>query len=691
MNSLLSRIACATVVAMALAWSAQAQTIGCTTGGPGGSFPTSGTGGGGTYPNVMPPYDLALPLAVTSIPPGSTCVTAVKLYGLYHTYSADVQIVLQAPGGAKYNLWAQPGSYCDYAGDYTVIPAAGATFPTCTGAPNPPGGYDQYYGGWPSGTNGISNTDLSLIAPAVGTWTLRFYDWYGGDVGSLSSWDLCFGTPPPPPPPTAAPVLVSPTNGSTVYGSPVNLSWNAVPIATTYDVDVDGTITNNVPSTALAVPLGSGAHTWTVRGVNASGAGPWAAAFAFTVDLLPPAPVLVSPATGTNVFGLPVDLTWNSAQSATTYDVDFDGAVTTGVTTTNFSVNPGVGLHTWTVRGVNAAGPGPWAVPFTFTIPGPPPASQCATPIGGGGPIPTSGTGGGGVYPTTLPPYPLDVPLAVTAPGGAAQIVDIKLNGFSHTFAYDLQITLEDPAGAQHNLACRPGLGNDFLGDYTIYETYGYTFPTTTTPIPTGAYAQWFGTWNSGDNNIFNTPLGSIPVASGTYTLHIYDWAGIDVGALTSWEICFDTPSGPVTYCTPTAPGTSSGCIPSISATGNPDVAHSNSCVITVADVEGAQSGIIFYGVHGTVNLPWCSVGGSSFLCVKAPLWRTPVQNAGGTYGTCTGLLTLDWNAYQLANPTADGNPWSAGDQAHIQGWFRDPPACKTTFLSEALEFTYLP
>ena len=57
----------------------------------------------------------------------------------------------------------------------------------------------------------------------------------------------------------------------------------------------------------------------------------------------------------------------------------------------------------------------------------------------------------------------------------------------------------------------------------------------------------------------------------------------------------------------------------------------------------------------------------------------------------CDGALVLDWNAFQIATPTASGNPWTAGDKAWIQGWFRDPPACKTTFLSQALEVTYIP
>jgi hypothetical protein len=159
------------------------------------------------------------------------------------------------------------------------------------------------------------------------------------------------------------------------------------------------------------------------------------------------------------------------------------------------------------------------------------------------------------------------------------------------------------------------------------------------------------------------------------------------------WRIGFDTymltgPSGPVVYCTP---GTSTnGCAPTISATGNPNVAHSAPCVIDVTGVEGQKSGIVFYGL-AQGSQPWCSIGGTSLLCVKAPTMRTGTQTTGGSTAQCNGTLTRDWNAFMQGNPGALGQPWSAGDKAYVQAWYRDPPACKTTSLSNAVELTYLP
>jgi hypothetical protein len=159
------------------------------------------------------------------------------------------------------------------------------------------------------------------------------------------------------------------------------------------------------------------------------------------------------------------------------------------------------------------------------------------------------------------------------------------------------------------------------------------------------------------------------------------------------WRIAFDSfvltgPTAPVVYCT--AGTTSNGCTASISASGAPNVAHSAPCQITINNVEGQKTGIVFYGL-GALPQPWCSTGGTSFLCVKPPTMRSGTQSSGGTAGLCNGTLGLDWNTFQLANPGALGQPWSSGNKAFVQAWFRDPPSCKTTSLSNAVELTYAP
>jgi hypothetical protein len=143
----------------------------------------------------------------------------------------------------------------------------------------------------------------------------------------------------------------------------------------------------------------------------------------------------------------------------------------------------------------------------------------------------------------------------------------------------------------------------------------------------------------------------------------------------------------PTVYCT--AGTSTNGCVPAISASGNPDPTHTQPCVVDILGLEGQKSGIVFYGITAPAALPWCSSGSSSFLCVKAPTQRTAVQSTGGTAGSCNGSMTLNWNAFAIANPGALGQPWVTGSKAYVQGWYRDPPACKTTNLSDAVELTY--
>ncbi len=605
----------------ALASSANAQTIGCVTGGSGALIPVTGTGGGGAYQTTLPPSPGVATLNVATIPPGATVVTEVKLIGLTHTYVYDLQFVLTSPSGAVHNLWTRPNSgggivfSCDFGGNYTIVPPtscaqsypAGCTSPTIF----PTGVWAQDFGDWLSGSAGVFNTPLDTIPAQTGTWTLTIYDWAGIDTGALTSWDLCFGTPGGSAP-SSAPMQIGPTTGAAVT-APVSFSWSGFNCATTYDLDIDGVVTTGLTTTSSTVALGNGAHTWRVRALNGGGAGPWSSVVNF--DVIPP--------------------------------------------------------------------------------------PTCVGGTGPGGFIPSSGTGGNGVWPTTLPPQEFVSTQSVTPPGGGGVLAKVELNGLSHTWVGDLQVVLTDPTGGRHNILCRPGsvggsvgLNCDLDGStYSFWQGGQQDVPTVCpgTSFTGGEFNQHFGTWNSGDVGIFNTPLGLIPVSAGNWTLTIYDWAGGDTGGITNWRLCFAGPSGPTTFCPPNAPGTTNGCLATISANGNPNVAQTAPCVITVNSVEGQKSGLLFYGVSGQVNFPWCASGGNSFLCVKGPTQRIFAQTTGGTAGQCNGQLVNDWNAFHQVYPNALGQPFSAGDVVSVQGWFRDPPNCKTTFISQGLTLTYQP
>jgi hypothetical protein len=143
----------------------------------------------------------------------------------------------------------------------------------------------------------------------------------------------------------------------------------------------------------------------------------------------------------------------------------------------------------------------------------------------------------------------------------------------------------------------------------------------------------------------------------------------------------------PASYCT--AGTTTHGCVAQIASSGAPSASASSGFLLTVSGTEGASSGLIFYGTSGPIATPWGN--GASFLCVKSPLQRMNFQAAGGAQGQCGGLLSTDWNAFYANHPASVGHPFVAGMTCYAQGWFRDPPAPKTTSLSDALSFAVCP
>ncbi len=143
-----------------------------------------------------------------------------------------------------------------------------------------------------------------------------------------------------------------------------------------------------------------------------------------------------------------------------------------------------------------------------------------------------------------------------------------------------------------------------------------------------------------------------------------------------------------LSYCTSST--STNGCVATIGASGLLSVAASSGCVLDVSGVEGQKQGLIFYGTGGAVAFPWAP-GSSSFFCVKSPINRIALQTSGGTSGQCDGAFASDLRAHLAANPGALGNPLTAGAKFQAQAWFRDPPAPKTTNLSNAVEVTACP
>ena len=194
----------ATGIATLISTSAMADSVS----GTGGLIPASGTGGGGTWQTVLPPNPFVstvnVPVAVASIQ------SVVLNVSTTHTWIGDLQVVLFSPSGQGYNIFVRPGSTAGSVGNsgdllvgqYTFVDPVGGnpTLPT-VGNAVPGTTYAQSYNGWTNGNLGINNVGLNSVSGASGNWTLRIYDWAGGDTGALATangWTLNY-TPVPAP------------------------------------------------------------------------------------------------------------------------------------------------------------------------------------------------------------------------------------------------------------------------------------------------------------------------------------------------------------------------------------------------------------------------------------------------------------------------------------------------------------
>jgi uncharacterized repeat protein (TIGR01451 family) len=147
--------------------------------------------------------------------------------------------------------------------------------------------------------------------------------------------------------------------------------------------------------------------------------------------------------------------------------------------------------------------------------------------------------------PTAIPTGPAVVTSTLVVAGAGTSILDVDLTTFlTHTFAADLDITLQSPAGTVVTLTTDNGAGNDNVFNGTVWDDdanpagqvpyttnaglvtdHPYVNLTTATPLdPEEAMAAFIGE----DPN-------------GTWTITISDDLAGDGGSLDSWTLDIDT------------------------------------------------------------------------------------------------------------------------------------------------------
>jgi hypothetical protein len=189
---------------------------------------------------------------------------------------------------------------------------------------------------------GLTGTSYMLATPLAGgtVYYWRMNATNAGGTGAWSgSWSFTTFLAIP-----AAPVLVSPLNGTTGIAFNPVLQWNGSSGATTYNLqlatdagfgtivvnDVGIAATSRVPGTSLTTGT---PYFWRVSATNSAGTSAWSSVWTFTMaTFIPPpsVPLLVRPAdSAKNVSVLPT-LVWNSAAGASSHGVQiaFDSLFT---------------------------------------------------------------------------------------------------------------------------------------------------------------------------------------------------------------------------------------------------------------------------------------------------------------------------------------------------------------------------
>ncbi|WP_217593161.1 glycoside hydrolase family 9 protein [Cohnella sp. GbtcB17] len=159
----------------------------------------------------------------------------------------------------------------------------------------------------------------------------------------------------------------------------IQLNWSRSPGATSYDVELDGAVRENVQTLFITHDgLQPGTeHSYRVRAKNAIGASAWSPLLMGTTSV-PPLP----PETPTGLKAEPasafvMNVSWNAADRTKKYELEVDGTVVNNAKQTAYKhkgLDP-VSTHTYRVRAVNLGGTSAWSAPVTVTTPVAPPTN----------------------------------------------------------------------------------------------------------------------------------------------------------------------------------------------------------------------------------------------------------------------------------------------------------------------------
>jgi len=166
------------------------------------------------------------------------------------------------------------------------------------------------------------------------------------------------------------------------------------------------------------------------------------------------------------------------------------------------------------------------------------------------------------------------------------------------------------------------------------------------------------------------------------YRAYVEDSSG-DLSAYSNPIFLSEGTGDPITYCV--GKENSTGCVPAMSTVGVASASAGSGFSLNADLVRNDQFGILVYAYQAAF-IPF----DDATLCVGGSLFRTPIQNSGGSSSgaDCSGQLQIDFNAW-----IATGNDPGlvAGTTSFAQYWYRDPAVPSTTGLSDATQFLIYP
>ena len=139
------------------------------------------------------------------------------------------------------------------------------------------------------------------------------------------------------------------------------------------------------------------------------------------------------------------------------------------------------------------------------------------------------------------------------------------------------------------------------------------------------------------------------------------------------------------THCT-VAPTSIPGCVPGINATGVPSASATSGFVLDSGPIPGGNIGIFFFGHEGPAA-PVATPFGDLCIDGSTGFFRGTLLVGGGTFGTCSGRLTMDWNTYAQGVPVYDPLATVPGTPVDGQFWYRDPANPNGANLTDAIRF----